>query len=307
VISGVRKVEVVLNLASGSVSADAPREAGEILAQYWLSSRVQAAAPEGLRQGLKAAIAASPDLLVVVAGDGTARSAAELCGQDGPLFAPLAGGTMNMLPHAIYGARPWQEALVDILDSGVERPLAGGTVDGKLFLVAAILGAPALWAPAREAMRQGKARLALERARAAWSRAFSSRLRYVIGSGVRQKGEAVIFMCPTASRRLSDDEQALEAAGLDLSSALEAVRLGLNAAVGDWRNDPAVVLGLCRQARVWAARDIPALLDGETVQLGPMARVAFVPQVARVLAPSDEPPRGAWGDVAGTVLDPAAP
>lgn len=305
-ISGVRKVEVVLNLASGSVSADAPQEAEAILAEYGVSARVCASSSGDLEQCLRSALDAGPDLLAVVAGDGTARSAAEMCGAEGPLFAPLAGGTMNMLPHAIYGARPWQEALVDILDTGVERPLAGGTVDGKLFLVAAILGAPALWAPAREAMREGKAGLAFERARTAWSRAFSSRLRYVIGSGPRDKGEAVIFMCPTASRRLSDDEQALEAAGLDLHGALEAFRLGLHAAVGDWRDDPAVDLSLCREARVWAQRAIPALLDGESVQLGAAAQIQFVAKVARVLAPRDEP-AGAEAEVADAILNPAAP
>lgn len=288
-IGGVRKIEVVLNLASGSVSETAPMEAEAILANYGLSARVCASSSGDLERCLRTALDSGPDLLAVVAGDGTARAAAEMCGPDGPLFAPLAGGTMNMLPHAIYGARPWQEALADILDNGVERPLAGGAVDGKLFLVAAILGTPALWAPAREAMREGKARLALQRARTAWSRAFSSRLRYVIGDGPRQKGEAVIFLCPTASRRLSDDEQALEAAGLDLNGALEAFRLGLHAAVGDWRDDPAVDLGLCRKARVWAPRSIPALLDGETVQVGSFADVTFVPHVARVLAPPDEP------------------
>lgn len=304
-IGGVRKVEVVLNLASGSVSADAPREAEAILAEFGVSARVCATSSGDLEQCLRSALDAGPDLLAVVAGDGTARRAAEMCGPEGPLFAPLAGGTMNMLPHAVYGARPWQEALVDILDNGIERPLAGGTVDGKLFLVAAILGTPALWAPAREAMREGKARLALERARTAWSRAFSSRLRYVIGEGPREKGEAVIFMCPTASRRLSDDQQALEAAGLDLNGALEAFRLGLHAAVGDWRDDPAVDLNLCQEARVWAPRAIPALLDGESVQLGAAASVQFVPRVARILAPDDEP-AGAEAEVAGSILSPAA-
>lgn len=304
-IGGVRKVEVVLNLASGSVSADAPGEAEAILAEFGVNARVCATSSGDLEQCLRSALDAGPDLLAVVAGDGTARRAAEMCGPEGPLFAPLAGGTMNMLPHAVYGARPWQEALVDILDNGVERPLAGGTVDGKLFLVAAILGAPALWAPAREAMREGKAKLALERARTAWSRAFSSRLRYVIGEGPREKGEAVIFMCPTASRRLSDDQQALEAAGLDLNGALEAFRLGLHAAVGDWRDDPAVDLNLCQEARVWAPRAIPALLDGESVQLGAAASVQFVPRVARILAPDDEP-AGAEAEVASSILSPAA-
>ena len=37
------------------------------------------------------------------------------------------------------------------------RPVAGGEVDGRPFYVAAILGSPALWGPAREAIREGTA------------------------------------------------------------------------------------------------------------------------------------------------------
>ncbi len=302
-MGGVRKVEVVINLASGSVSPDAAAEAEAIVSRFGVEARVCASETGDLDRCLRAAIDAGPDLLAVVAGDGTARRAAELCGADGPLLAPLAGGTMNMLPHAIYGRRPWQAAFEGLLERGETHPLAGGMVEGRLFLVAAIFGAPALWAPAREAVREGKAGLALQRARTAWRRAFSARLRYIIDDGPREKGEAVVFMCPTASRRLSDDDQALEAAGLDLHGALEAVRLGLTAAVGDWRDDPSVDLARCRQARIWAASGIPALLDGESVQLGSLAEVSFLPQVARIYAPPDEP-AGAERDVAASVLRP---
>lgn len=302
-MGGVRKVEVVINLASGSVSPAAAAEAEAIVSRFGVEARVCASETGDLDRCLRAAIDAGPDLLAVVAGDGTARRAAELCGADGPLLAPLAGGTMNMLPHAIYGRRPWQAAFEDLLERGETHPLAGGMVEGRLFLVAAIFGAPALWAPAREAVREGKAGLALQRARTAWRRAFSARLRYIIDDGPREKGEAVVFMCPTASRRLSDDDQALEAAGLDLHGALEAVRLGLTAAVGDWRDDPSVDLARCRQARIWAASGIPALLDGESVQLGSLAEVSFLPQVARIYAPPDEP-AGAERDVAASVLRP---
>ena len=300
-MGAIRTVEVVINLASGSVSSDAAAQAEAIVGRFGLDARGCASQTGDLENCLRAAVDKGPDLLAVIAGDGTARRAAELCGPDGPLLAPLAGGTMNMLPHAIYGRRPWQEALEDLLQGGEAHPLAGGSVDGRLFLVAAIFGAPALWAPAREAVREGKAGLALQRARAAWRRAFSARLRYIIDDGPREKGEAVVFMCPTASRRLRDDDEALEAAGLDLHGALEAVRLGLTAAIGDWRDDPAVDLARCRQARIWASSGIPALLDGESVQLGPLAEVAFVPEVARIYAPLDEPP-GAERDVAQSVL-----
>ena len=55
----------------------------------------------GPAAAVRAAVDAAPDLLIVLAGDGTARLAAELCGLDGPLVAPMAGGTLNMLPHAL--------------------------------------------------------------------------------------------------------------------------------------------------------------------------------------------------------------
>jgi diacylglycerol kinase family enzyme len=55
-------------------------------------------------------IDSAPDAVLVLAGDGTARAAAEMAGPDGPLIAPLPGGTMNMLPRAsmatVTGRRP---------------------------------------------------------------------------------------------------------------------------------------------------------------------------------------------------------
>jgi diacylglycerol kinase family enzyme len=233
---------------------------------------------------LRAAVAAAPDLLVVLAGDGTARAAAEIAGPDGPMIAPLPGGTMNMLPHAVYGARPWPEALRLALEGGVERRLGGGHVEGHRFLVAAIVGPPALWAPAREAARLGKARLALVRAQRAFRRAFTGRLRYSLDGGEREKAEALVLMCPVASKVMRDEAAALEAAALNMRGAGEAVRLGINAIIRDWREDPAVEDRACRVARIWSAQGIPALLDGELVRLSPLTEVAFEPDICRVLA-----------------------
>src|SRR6185503_15496911 len=174
-MTGVRTVEVIANVASGSVGADGPAEIAKILSDFGLAAHVCAPETHELTRCLRQAVDAAPDLLIVLAGDGTARAAAELCGPRGPIIAPLPGGTMNMLPHAIYGQRPWQEALKLALTEGVERPIGGGEVDGKRFMVAAILGAPALWAPAREAARYGMARKAIRSARLALGRAFSGR------------------------------------------------------------------------------------------------------------------------------------
>ena len=281
---GVKKIEVIANCASGSVGRTAPAALEKILSDHGLAANIRAPEAHDLAKSLRAAVDAAPDLLIVLAGDGTARAAAELCGPDGPIIAPLAGGTMNMLPHAIYGVRGWQDALSIALDRGYERPIGGGEVAGHRFLVAAIFGSPALWAPAREAARFGKPRLAFLRARRALRRAFSGRLRYILDAGPRQKAEALIFMCPLTSRALNNDEIALEAAALDLHGAADAFRMGLHALTGDWRDAPGVQTERCQAARVWASRGIPAILDGESVQLRTLAEVRYIKKVARILA-----------------------
>jgi diacylglycerol kinase family enzyme len=278
------RIEVLANCASGSVGKTAPAEIEKILAARGLDAKICAPEPGDLERCLHEIIESKPDLLIVLAGDGTARAAAELCGPDGPMIAPLPGGTMNMLPHAIYGVRSWQEALNLALDKGFERPIGGGSVDGHSFLVAAIFGSPALWAPAREAARVGKPRLAWLRARRAMRRAFSGRLRFVLDDSERAKAEALIFMCPLTSKALSNDETALEAAALDVQGAGDAFRLGFHALTGDWRDAPGVHVERCEVARVWAAHAIPAILDGESVKLKAFTEVRYRPKVARVLA-----------------------
>ena len=280
----IRRVEVVANLASGGVDADTPQEIERICGDFGLAAHVCAPAAGDLGNRLRAAVDAAPDLLVILAGDGTARAAAELCGPEGPVIAPLPGGTMNLLPKALYGDRAWPDALGAALSQGEVRRLPGGEVEGRCFLVAAILGAPALWGAAREAARMGAIKLAWLRSRRALKRAFSGRLRYVLDEGPRAKAEALVFLCPHVSRALPDEAPALEAAALDLQGAADAFRLGFQALVGDWRDAPAVETAPCRVARVWAAGGIPALLDGEQVRLNTLTEIVYRPAVARVLA-----------------------
>jgi len=278
-----RRVEVVANIASGGVAPDAPGEIEKIFSDFGVAAHVCAPSTDDLGNCLRAAIDSGPDLLVVLAGDGTVRTAAELCGPKGPVIAPLPGGTMNMLPHAIYGPRPWQDALSVALAEGEEQMLGGGEVDGRHFLVAAILGSPALWAPAREAARYGKTRLALLRARRALQRAFTGRLRYGLDNGRREKAVGLTFLCPLISRALDSEELALEVASLDLQGLRDVVGLGFHALAGDWRDAPAVHATRCRTARIWTAENIPAVLDGEAVRLSRSATVTFRPDIVRVL------------------------
>ncbi len=285
----MKRIDVVVNTASGSVAADAPQVAEQLLAEHGVNGVVHSPQPGELGDCLRQAIDAAPDAVLVLAGDGTARAAAEMAGPNGPLIAPLPGGTMNMLPRALYGDRDWQAAMRACLEEGEARDISGGEVGGRLFFVAAILGSPALWATAREAAREGRFDLAIARARRAFRRAFSGRLRFELDGRDKIKAEALTLMCPLVSTALDADERALEAAALDPSSALDVFRLGFNAARGQWREDPSVNAGLCRTGRVWAGGRIPAILDGEPARFDPEVSIRFRPKAFRALVPPELP------------------
>src|SRR5262249_23928663 len=100
------------------------------------------------------AAAHKPRMLVVLGGDGTIRTAAEACTGTDTYLLPLPGGTLNMLPRALYGDVSWQDALRTTLAAPVTKALSGGRTEDELFFVAAIVGAPGLWMEASESIRE---------------------------------------------------------------------------------------------------------------------------------------------------------
>lgn len=290
----LKRAEVIINPLSGSVGPHAVDEMREVLDQFKLQTRVRASEPAELDQALHEALKREPDLLIVLAGDGTARAACLLTGAKGPLVAPLPGGTMNVLPKALYGDRDWRTALIDTLSTGVVREVGGGSIGGHRFYVGAMVGSPALFAPAREAAREHHLKQALIRARKAYKRAFASHVRFQLDGRVRGKARALSLICPLISRALDEEERALEVAAFNPQTTGEALRIGarviLSRIVGDWRDDPAVDMGRCRKGVVWARNAIPALVDGEPVRIGSRARIRYHPQAFRALAPAEENP-----------------
>jgi diacylglycerol kinase family enzyme len=300
----LRKIELVVNSLAGHVGAGAASEAEQIIRELGFAPRVRTPAPSQLMRQLREAVETGPDLVIVLAGDGTARAAAGLCGPEGPLLAPLPGGTMNMLPHALYGPGPWTDALRQTLTLGVERAVSGGQVDGLGFHVAAILGPPALWAEAREAARIRRPALALRKARLAWTRTFASHVAYTPDGGRPGRAEALCVICPLVSRALREDEPMLEVAALRPRSAADAVRLGLHALlseiVGDWRKDPSVEVTRSRSGVVLSDRGhIRAILDGEPVKLARRVTFGFAPVAFRALAPPLHPSQSAVSSMLG--------
>jgi len=280
----LRRAVMLVNPLSGSVGSRALGEAEGILADYDLDAEVVVLDGEGFEAAIDQAFASKPDVIFVLAGDGTARSVASRAKPDGAMIAPLPGGTMNMLPKALYGTADWKQALRRALEEGEPQYVSGGEVQGEYFYCAAILGSPALWAPAREAMRTGKLRLAWQYGRRALKRAFTGRLRFSLDGGDRRRAEALVLISPMISKAM-EEPVGLEAAAMDPSDASQAFRLAANALFSDWRHDPAVSTRPARRIEVRARSRIPAVIDGEPLLLKPDAVVRFAPKAFRALTP----------------------
>ncbi len=283
------RVIMLVNPSAGGVGANAADEAAAVLADYACEAGIVALEDGQFDVQIQAALDACPDVLFVLAGDGTAGTIASRAGPDGPLIAPLPGGTMNMLPKALYGTADWKVALRRALEEGAPQRVAGGEVtDGRFrqaFYCAAILGAPALWAPAREAVREGKFGLAWAYGRRALKRAFSGRLRFSLDGRADRRAEALVFISPMISKAM-DEHTGLEAAAMNPSDALQAFRLAAHAVFDDWRQDPAVTTKAIQQATIRARSRIPAVIDGEPALLRHQAKVRFIRTAFRALAPN---------------------
>jgi diacylglycerol kinase family enzyme len=288
-----RSIEAVINPAAGRSGPDALAHMQAIFDEAGITAKITAPEPRALVETVRTVLDRKPDLLVVLAGDGTARAAAQLCGERGPLVAPLPGGTMNMLPKALYGDDDWKTALRKTLAEGVERPVGGGVIGGHTFYVAAMLGASALFAPAREAARERHLVEAWRKARRAYSRAFTGRTRYSLDGGAKGMARSLTLLCPLISRVMDDEEPWLEAAVINPQTPAEALRLGarviLSPYVGDWRDDPAVTTTRCRKGLAWGRGSLPALLDGEPVHLDSRVAFHFNPRAFRAIAPEPGP------------------
>src|SRR5690606_693516 len=146
------------------------------------------------------------DVIIVLGGDGTARAAAELAPREGPPLVLLPGGTLNVLPRALYGELDWPEALKAALERGGVRRLPMALANDKPFYVAAMFGNTALFARAREAVREGKPLTAWRRFRVALRRSFARSLRARHGANRMEKVEAVGVLLPTFSGGLDADD-----------------------------------------------------------------------------------------------------
>jgi diacylglycerol kinase family enzyme len=281
------KVGAIINTSSGGSDSESEQRmlriltgAGVVEPKMWCGEG------DKMEQFLAEAAGQKLDIFIVLGGDGTIRTAAEACAEKESYLIPLPGGTMNMLPRALYGNVSWEDALKKTLTAPSAKVLSGGWVANKGFFVAAIVGAPALWTQPRESMRGGKIADAIKKGGVAFRRMFGPKVQYLIAGGANGETEAVVLICPLISEEMSDSEQALEAAIIDVENAAEVIGLATIAAFGKWRDDRNILLTKTKRVSVQSSKEIPATLDGEKVNLGRSAEIDFVSRALTVLVPA---------------------
>jgi len=288
-VSG-RKVGAIINTSSGGCNSESEAEMLDILKDAGVTNyKTWCGESDQIKRAFAEAATHKPNMLVVLGGDGTIRTAAEACTGTGTYLLPLPGGTLNMLPRALYGDASWQNALKDTLADPAIKVLSGGRVAdaNALFFVAAVVGAPGLWMEAREAMREGDILDAVHKGGIAFEAMFDTTIQYFISPEVSGEAEVVTVICPLVSEQMSDSEQTLEAAAIAVANAAEVLGLVTAAAFGKWRENKRVTLSKTDRVTVKSSSDIPLFLDGERANVGKNAEITFVPNAVNVIVPGN--------------------
>jgi diacylglycerol kinase family enzyme len=278
------KVGAIINTSSGGCDSDSEATMLETLKRAGIvDPKLWCAGADEMERSFAEAAKEKLEVLIVLGGDGTIRTAADACAATGSFLVPLPGGTMNMLSRALYGDVSWEDALKNTLAAPSVKVLSGGRIADKQFFVAAILNAPSLWVEPREAIRKADIVGAIEKGSVAFQKMFETKVQYLISGEVKGAAEGLALICPLISEEMCDSDQALEAAVIDVKSAGEVIALVTGAALGEWRDNKNVFLITTKRVDVESSKDIPAILDGERVNLGGSARIDFVSKAVSVI------------------------
>lgn len=206
--------------------------------------------------------AAQADTLLICGGDGTINAAWSAADDWEGQCVVLPGGTMNGLAKALHGDAG-RDAILDAVATAsvVHPPIAGA--EGHHALVGVILGPAASWVHAREGVRKGRFVRAIRAARLAWARSFGHTIRVADMPG---KHRAVIVI-PGAT--------GLEIAAISAEGVTDAIKLGWQWLLGDWRTAPGVAVAVTDRVTLLGRRKVRALFDGEPAMLPSPAVISF--------------------------------
>lgn len=292
----------VVNRNSGYVMARSPAFVRAMLENATRGELGLLRMVEGAEIGraIEEAFASKPRAVIILGGDGTARTAAEHAYSSGVPVIPLPGGTMNLLPRRLYGEGDPVECLHRAL-AGEPRLLDAGEAGGRLFFLQGLFGVAPNIARAREAVRGLNSLEDVPGAVASAGKALRSMfghegLRYRIDGGPeRRTAETLVVSIGSLDRVMNPaapvEERDFEIISVRIHDIGEFLRLGFKALTHNWRDDPGIEVVRTARLDVRLSEDDPcAVLDGEPVTLPVNVTVRYLRDAVPVIAPAEPGP-----------------
>lgn len=249
-------------------------------------------APENLDSALDKAFGAKPAAVIVVGGDGTARTAAVRAVQTGVPIIPMPGGTMNVLPKIVFGHGDMARAIADIPRLRA-KALDVGRVSGEMFFLSAAFGLAGPMARLREATRSEHKFDRVCKAAGALLKSIrpslQCRVRWRTSSQKWRNAHSLIVAIGDIERILSPDGEdhgtRLEVAALKLRSVWQMFAFGAAFVSGAWRNSKNLKIVRTREVEIVLPSKRPLIvLDGEPVRVSRVGTVTLERGALPVLA-----------------------
>lgn len=280
------KPALLINLSSGS-SSDVSEEITKLVMDKGHAAPEKFIAKgDGIEEQFELLKAYRPDLIIVLGGDGTCRSAAEIARHsDVPLIA-LPGGTMNILPRELYKTIDWEEALTIALDQTDPRWHTAGLLNGSPFYCGAIIGAPTRMANIRESVRDGQ----ISEAVTAIPKVVESVTEgetfsyHVDGDPTDLEANAILLSFPPQSE-YGDAAPELEMASVMPLSVGELLKVGAQSLLMDWRESENIDSKRIQSLEIEGQGQFETLLDGEAEIVSCPVTVTLEKKGVKVMAP----------------------
>lgn len=248
--------------------------------------------PEDLTTAFDKAFGEKPSAVIVVGGDGTARTAAVRAVQTGVPIIPMPGGTMNVLPKIIFGHGDMARAIAD-LPRLKPSALDVGRVSGEMFFLSAAFGLAGPMARLREATRSEHKFDRVRKAAGALLKSIrpslECRVRWRTPDQKWRNAHSLIVAIGDIERILSPDGEdhgsRLEVAALRLHSVWQMFAFGAAFVSGAWRDSKALKIVRTREVEIVLPSKRPLIvLDGEPMRASRVGPVTLERNALPVLA-----------------------
>ena len=253
------------------------------------------AEPEFIEMAIERAFSSSADVIVIIGGDGTCRTAAKFGRRTNKPIAFMPGGTMNLLPARHWHGLDLAGSLKALGDGTyVVSEISIGQISDEIFLIAAAFGAAPTLARLREAHRSSLSFIEsiqnLLKVPKIMPHLMRPSVRLEAKGAPRQRLSALAIVIGNADLALGRtginvEERMFECVAAEVSSPWSFLSVMARAFFDpNWREDEKITTTAIKSGKVFSkSRAIAMTLDGEVVRMASPAHLQLLVNGLRVI------------------------